>query len=113
MWKRNYQYFINEIFMHVSMSVEYSLKWNKEFIKLSLTKDCQWQCSVKLWMWVLGNLSVNWPKLLGLYQNAFTTVFRCVCVRNVTVHHFQYKEVNYYFLIVFQINLMLLIRRNS
>ena len=41
MWKRNYQYFIDEIcaFMHVSMSVEYSLKWNKEFINLSLTKD--------------------------------------------------------------------------
>ena len=41
MWRRNYQYFINEIyaFMHVCMSVEYSLKWNKEFITLSLTKD--------------------------------------------------------------------------
>ena len=51
------------------------------------------------WPWPEGNLSVNSPNLLGLYQNGFA-FFRCVCVRNVIVRHFQYKEVNYYFLIV-------------
>ena len=57
MWKRNYQYFINEIyaFMHVCMSVEHSLKWNKEFINLSLTKDSRsasvvWSCECECWV---------------------------------------------------------------
>ena len=31
---------------------------------------------------MFGNLSVNWPKLLGFYQNGFTT-FLCVRIRNV------------------------------
>ena len=27
---------------------------------------------------ITGNLRVNWPKLLGPFQNSFTTFFRCV-----------------------------------
>ena len=43
----------------------------------------------------LGNLPVNWPKLLGPFKNSFTTCFRCV--RNAILHHFRDKEVRYYF----------------
>jgi len=25
------------------------------------------------------------------------TFYRCVCIRNVILHHFRYKEVRYYF----------------
>ena len=41
------------------------------------------------------DLPVNWPNLLGLFQNVFTTFFQCVCVQNVIIHHFRYKEVRY------------------
>ena len=39
----------------------------------------------------LGNLPVNWPKLLLLrpFQNGLANVFRCVCARNVILHNFQ------------------------
>ena len=36
-----------------------------------------------------GNLPVNWPKLLGPFQNDFTMFFRCICVWNVILHHFR------------------------
>ena len=44
-----------------------------------------------------GNLPVNWPKLLGPFQNSFTTFCDVYNVRSVMLHHFLYKEVVYYF----------------
>ena len=45
---------------------------------------------------IIGNLPVNWPKLLGPFRNGFTNFFRCVYVQNVILHHFWYKEIRYY-----------------
>ena len=41
----------------------------------------------------LGNLILNWPKLLRpLKTGFFSTLYPCVCVRNVILHNFRYKE---------------------
>ena len=41
---------------------------------------------------------LNWPTLLRPFKIVFLTLYRCVCVRNVILHHFRYKEVrlNYF-----------------
>ena len=41
---------------------------------------------------------VNWPKLWRPFLNGFITCFQCVCIRNVILYHFRYKEVRYYLL---------------
>ena len=46
---------------------------------------------------ILGNLILNWPKLLRPLKTVFFTLYRCVCVRNVILHHFRYKEVRFEF----------------
>ena len=38
---------------------------------------------------ILGNHILNWPKLLRPFKTAFVTLYRCVCVRNVILHHFK------------------------
>ena len=47
---------------------------------------------------VIGNLILNWPKLLRPFDgflNRFFTLYRCVYVRNASLHHFRYKEVRF------------------
>jgi len=53
---------------------------------------------------MFGNLPVKWPKLLQPFQNFFITFFRCVCVPNVILHHFRYKEVRYFCYVLEQLN---------
>ena len=42
---------------------------------------------------IFGNLILNWPKLLRPFKPLFFTLYRYVCVRNVILHHFRYKEL--------------------
>ena len=42
---------------------------------------------------IIGNLILNWPKLLQHFKTRFFTLYRCVCVRNVILHDFWYNEV--------------------
>ena len=57
-----------------------------------------------------GNLPVNWPKLIGPFQNIFYTFFRCVyhtiCLEcQSTLQSWTwYKEVRYIFLLCFRHN---------
>ena len=61
----------------------------------------------------VGNLPVNWPKLLGPFQNGFTNFFDVfTSVWNVILHHFWYKEVRYNCFGVLESNLMPSSRRN-
>ena len=49
--------------------------------------------TLKVFTLINGNHILNWHKLLRPFKTVLFTLYRCVGVRNVILHHFQYKEV--------------------